>query len=151
MCRAQLLHTGDSLLIYALRCTKAGLWLSVEPFSVLAAEARSTEIGNAILFALENSSGVEPEPTDWKAISQRRLSASGFKTEAALMRGSRLLSIDCRDEVVNFKPTHNGGSKGNSRGFQDIESEGEHTPYSAHPDHIGNAALATLRRCTSEA
>lgn len=151
MFRANLMSRPDRLLVCPERKAEAGFWLSVEPFTVLATNSELETIGVAILSALGKSSGTELDPTDWKEFGRPRLAAAGVKTETAFQRGSKLVCIEMSAGKICFTPNHNGGTKGDSKGFRVIESEVSCVPASVTPSEIGRVALASLLKCTSEA
>ena len=151
MQRASLLSRSDRILVYPGRRTASGLWLSVEPYLVLPYGSAPEEIGSAVLRALGLSHGIEPDPSDWKSLSHPRLAAAAVKSEAAFQKGSKLVLIERHVDRTLFKPTHNGGTRGESKGFNELEGEVSSLSRSATPASVGAAALASVLRCTSAA
>jgi hypothetical protein len=151
MLRANLLQTSKLTMVYPERKTKDGLWVSCEPYMVLANTPTPIEVGQAIYEALKLSRGLEATPIDWKKRSAPRLAAAGVKTEAAFQRGSKLVSIELEAGHIGFVAQHNGGTIGDTKGFTPIKGELISLPELAGPFEVGSVALASLTQCTSEA
>lgn len=151
MFRAALLNRKNRTLVYPECRTDAGVFVAMEPFIVLQKDPSATELGQALLTALNHSGRTVPTLTDWKTFSQPRLLAAGVKSEAAYQRNSKLVLIEMTGSEVVLKPTKNGGVKGDSKGFSELLGSEVIISSNENPNEIGLAALAVLQVCADEA
>lgn len=151
MFRAALLSRKNRTLVYPECRTDAGFFVAMEPFIVLQQDPSATELGQALLTALNHSGRTVPTPTDWKTFSQPRLQAAGVKSEAAYQRNSKMVLIEMTGLKVVLKPTKNGGVTGDSKGFSELLGSEVVISSNENPNEIGLAALAVLQVCAGEA
>lgn len=78
-------------------------------------------LGISILKALDQYLPVYELPEDHKKRRQTMLKTMGYRSERQLQEQTILCSIERTEKGIEFTPTHNGGTSGDSRGFQWIK------------------------------
>jgi hypothetical protein len=141
----------DRIIIHANTQTVAGFYVNRDPFIMLDARASVGEIGHAILRAFDAAQFDAPIPiaADLKPLTQRRLKAAGVKSERQLqMRAVHCLVTRTANEIA-IMPTHNGGTRGDERGFHFRVEQVIVIALNSSPAQIGAAVLDGFARCTS--
>lgn len=148
MRHASIYQLPDRILVNPSCLTEAGFLLAAEPYVVFSLEASNEAIGRAVLDALSSSEKVLPTPTDWKAYSAIRHKAAGVKSEITFQLKAKLVSVEASADGISFEPTHNGGTKGDEKGFHGKRELRVRIPSSSEPQEIGSQLLLALRKCT---
>lgn len=148
MQHASVYRFKDRILVHPNCPTSAGILLSTAPFAVLPLTASDHELGLAVSAALASSSRVVAHPADWKGEALPRLAAAGVKTERAFQRLSSLVQILFDGTSFQLQPTHNGGGKGDVRGFHAIPGSKNILPLAIEPDTLGAELRRALALCT---
>lgn len=148
MQNASVYRFKDRILLHPNCSTNAGVLLSTAPFEVLPLEASDHQLGLAVSAALASSSRVVAHPADWKVAALPRLAAAGVKTEQAFQRLSSLVQILFDGTSFQLEPTHNGGSKGDLRGFHAIPGSKIILPLAIQPDALGAELRRALALCS---
>lgn len=138
------------LFIHPNKRTTDGVWLSRPSFVSLPLESTDEKIGETILALLEQSVGVVPHPRDWAGISKPRLDAAGVRTESAFMKGAKLVDVGL-DGDMSLAPQHNGGARGELRGFSPIPEARMAISAASSPSEIGAALASAFLVCTGVA
>lgn len=138
----------DRYLIHPSKRTSAGGWLAQPDFVCLPLHASPEVLGKAVLHSLAQSVGVLPHPTVWAGLSKPRLAAAGVRSEKAFMRGTALVDISLETEMA-LRPTENGGTTGDQRGFTALLDKRIALPARSSPLDIGRALLLAFDACTS--
>ena len=126
--------------------TTAGLGIASEPYVSLPLDARPDSLGNSVNSALSKSGQTVPHPTIWKGLDKLRLKAAGVKSEKAFQTGARSVSIE-RGQVFRLEPSCNGGSKGDTKGFEPLPELSMSLPLSSTAAALGQAIRECLERC----
>jgi hypothetical protein len=136
----------DRILVHSWQQTTAGLGIASEPYIGLPRDAGPEALGNSILSALKKSGQTVPHPTTWKGLDKPRLEAAGVKSEKAFQTGARSVSVE-RGQAFRLEPSRNGGSEGDTKGFEPLPDLSMSLPLSSTATEIGQAIRACLERC----
>ena len=128
--------------------TPYGLFAS-PPFHRVDRSSAVEQIAVAIRVALEHSRDQREMPAGGKEFAKAFLAGMGVKSNAQLQRQSLNVGIEQAGDIA-FHPTHNGGSAGDTKGFQTIAGqEVVRVPTDAAPAEITAALLKAFSLCTS--
>jgi hypothetical protein len=111
----------DRIFVHPNCLTTAGLRIAAPDYFSLTPDADPEAVGQAISVALERSSTIVPHPASWAGLAKPRLQAAGLKSEAAFVRGARLVEVSMDKTELRLVATHNGGSKGDGKGFSSLQ------------------------------
>ena len=128
--------------------TTAGGWLATPPYVSIPLDSGPETLGEAIVAALTASVLGIPHPTSWSGLSKPRLDAAGAKSEAAFMRDARLVHVSLDATTITLEATHNGGSKGDTKGFSELPASTMKLPAAARPGELALAFCEMLSRCS---
>jgi hypothetical protein len=140
------------ILIYGQHRTRAGFHISAEPWLSLPADADPPIVGEMVQRALASYRVDVPTP-DWRSPEWKTLRASfhraaGVRSEREFQLKGRLVQITWDDGRLDVCPTHNGGTKGDEKGFRNLRSiEATIEPPQGHAA-IGVAIRDAWARCT---
>lgn len=140
----------DRILMHPNQITSAGIWLATPEYVVLGLDSSAQKIGNAVFIALENSGNTIPHPISWTGLSKPRLDAAGVKSEAAFHKSTRLVSVIKNLTQIEIKPSRNGGTKGDERGFHYLSNATIHLACHASATEIGQAILSAFALCVDD-
>jgi hypothetical protein len=136
----------DRMFVHPWQQTTAGLGIASEPYVSLPLDARPDSLGNLVLSALSKSGQTVPHPTIWRGLDKPRLEAAGVKSEKAFQTGARSVSVE-RGQAFRLEPSRNGGSKGDTKGFEPLPDLSMSLPLGSTATEIGQAIRACLERC----
>jgi hypothetical protein len=137
----------DRVLIHPWQRTTTGLGIASEPYISLPLDANFTALGNCVLTALTHSGQSVPHPSSWKGLEAPRLKAAGVKSEKAFQSGARSLTVDRVDQALRIEPSRNGGTKGESKGFEPLPKLSTSLPLTSTAEKLGSAIRAALEMC----
>lgn len=143
MQRVSIYELRDRILIHPWQRTTAGLGMASEPYLCLPLDADSQTLGGTVLSALSLSGQTVPHPTSWKGLATPRLNAAGVKSEKAFHSGTRSVTVERGSDAFRIEPSHNGGSTGDSKGFQGLPNLSSSAPL----DLSATELAAEIRRC----
>jgi len=138
----------DRLLIAPSCPTSAGVFLFSEPYAVLPLGVSALKLGEATEAALSLSERTIPHPTDWKASAALRLTAAGVKSEREFQVKAALVEVSKEAEGLRIVPSHNGGSKGEARGFSSLVKAEIMIQPNCTADRLGVEILGAFYQCT---
>ena len=138
----------DKILVHPWQQTTAGLGIASAPYVSLPLDAAPESLGNAVFSALSHSGRTVPHPLSWKALDKPRLQAAGVKSDKAFQSGARSVSVE-RGQEFRLEPSRNGGSKGDSKGFEPLPEFGTSLPLSSTAAALGQAIRACFERCVA--
>jgi hypothetical protein len=144
---AAIYQLKDRMLIHPWQRTTMGLSIASEPYVSLPLDADAKALGDSVLNALSLSGRTVPHPTSWKGLGTARLDAAGVKSERAFQLGARSLSAEREAQGFRIEPSRNGGTKGESKGFEPLPELGISLPLTSSADALGVAIRACLERC----
>ena len=143
---------ANLILIHASARTLPGFLVNSPPWIGLPADARNTEIGEAVRTALAGYRDGDPVPdyrsADWKALRQARHRAAGVTSERAYMTDSAYLSLCEENGILRITPCRNGGSRGEHKGFQFLPNLELRTQPNPDSEAVGRAVREGWSRCT---
>jgi len=141
----------DSLLLCASCATEAGFAFDSEPYRVLSADSPDAELGAALLEVLAGSKRMLPTPDreQVQAARTRLLRAAGLSSERKLQQKAICCTISREVQELRFTPSHNGGTRGDQKGFHHIGAASVAIAANAPPARAAEALREALRRCTS--
>lgn len=149
MQHASIYQFPDRLLIHPSHYAEAGFLVSGEPYVSIQKDASEESIGLAILKALAESKGVVPTPTDWKSHSASLHAAAGVKSGTAFQKSAKLVTVVMSEKNITLVPTHNGGTKGDAKGFYGRPEKRLSLPVNTSPRELGFGVHEALGQCTA--
>jgi hypothetical protein len=148
MRRVHVYKLPDRVLVCPLSTTDTGLLVASDPHFVIPSDASQEALGKFVIDALAVAGKTIPHPTDWKALSTIRLQAAGVKSEVVFQRRARLVTVEADNESLAIEPSHNGGTKGDTKGFYGKSENRFHIPRPAPPNELGAWIHAAFLQCT---
>ena len=136
----------DRILIHPWQQTTAGLGIASEPYVSLPLDAEPASLGNSIFIALSKSGQTVPHPTTWKGLDKPRLEAASVTSEKAFQTGARSVCVE-RGQAFRLEPSRNGGSKGDTKGFEPLPELSMSLPLSSTAAALGQAIRDCLECC----
>lgn len=149
MLHASIYQLPDRLLVHPSRYTEAGFRVSGEPYVSIQKDASEESIGSEILNALAQSKGVVPTPTDWKSHSASLHAAAGVKSATAFQKSAKLVTVEMSEKTITLEPTHNGGTKGDTKGFYGKPEKKLFLPVNTSAGELGLRVREALGQCTT--
>jgi len=148
MRRACAYRLRDRYLFHPESSTMSGGWLATAPYVSAPLDSGPETLGEAIAAALAASVSGVPHPTSWTGLSKPRLDAAGARSETAFTHGTRLVSVSLRATTIALEATHNGGTKGQNRGFSELPASAKKLPAATRLGELGAAFCEMLSRCS---
>jgi hypothetical protein len=140
---------SDRLVFHSQARTPAWFYIACEPYLTLSLAASVGEIGQAVKRALANFRPEIPQPTNLKQVTADFLLGIGVKTNKKLQETSVCCGINEKDSAIVFEPSHNGGTSGDTRGFQPITNAKIVISAKATDAEIGAALQKSISLCTT--
>jgi hypothetical protein len=140
------LHSGQ-LLLHAQRRAQAGFCVSALPVVKLSATCQAEEVGRCLRQVLAAFQDNLTDPEDWQALRTQFLQATGFKSWKALESTARSCWIEEAEPQITFTPLRNGGTRGDSKGFQPNQELPVSVPCHCSDEQLGKALLQALSLC----
>jgi hypothetical protein len=144
--RAAVYELKDRILIHPWQQTTTGLGIASAPYVSVPLNAESKSLGDSVLIALSISGQTVPHPKTWKGLDKPRLEAAGVKSEKAFQTGARSVSVE-RGQAFRLEPSRNGGSRGDTKGFEPLPELSMSLPLSSTAAALGQAIRDCLERC----
>lgn len=96
----------NEYIIHPMSMTVDGVWVRSDPITRLSLTVDTSEIGKAVLLALDESvTGVpHPSPDAWKLVQAKFLKSVGSRSTAAFHRDSELVEIKEESGTVTLTP-----------------------------------------------
>lgn len=114
-----------------------------EPYLTLPRDAVAEDVGRAVQTVIAGFRAEAPQPDDFKQVTAAFVRGVGARSHKQLQESSISCSIMERDGRLEFQPYHNGGTSGDTKGFQPISGAQFSLAADSAPAEIG----ATLVRC----
>ena len=124
-----------------------GLNIASEPYVSLPLDADAKAMGDSVFNVLSLSGRTVLHPTSWKGLGTARLNAAGVKSERAFQLGARSLSVERETQGFRIEPSRNGGTKGDSKGFEPLPELSLSLPLTSSADTLGTAIHACFESC----
>jgi hypothetical protein len=145
---AALYQLKDRILIHPWQKTTMGLGIAAAPYVTLPLDAPPHALGNCVLAALGESSKEVPHPSSWKGQNEPLLKAAGVRSQKAFQSGARSLMVERDARALRIEPSRNGGTKGDSKGFEPLPALAISLAPASKAETIGAAIRAAFEKCT---
>jgi hypothetical protein len=106
-------------------------------------------IGEYIRQALDACTSGVPDPQKYVSSLSLVLKAAKLRSNRELQQNSVLCFIEEGEGGIKFVPTHNGGTRGDTKGFQFLNNRAICVPSDSDPSDLGAALLRAFKECTS--
>jgi hypothetical protein len=139
----------DRIIVHSILIYKSGLAIASEP--VLSAKLRddSLEIGNLLLMALGSAETDITDPDKYEGNIKPVLNVAGVRSIKELHEQAMYCVIEQDETGYIITPTHNGGTRGNSKGFQFLPVEAFSLSSTCKPDELGSSLFGAFKKCSS--
>lgn len=148
---ACLYRLPNRVLVHPMCRAETGLLLAGEPYLTMPTLDDDETLASAVVRALEHAGRLIPHPTDWKAFSAPMLAAAGVSSMLALHRKASLVHVHQLEDGLSVEPTHNGGTKGDTKGFCPVDNANTKLPRDCTAHQLAEAIRQAFSRCTSAA
>ena len=136
------------VVVHAQHRTVDGLWIAGPPVFRIDRAETATELIPAVLGALDRSRVGVPAPAEWKAVLKEVLVVAKVRSWNALARGAKLCSISRSGQEIVITPNHNGGLKGEDRGFHEVPGRAIRIDAAAPASDLLQGLVTGEARCT---
>lgn len=148
---ASVYATKSNLIFAAYGCNSIGLLVSCPPYIQLPINASDDDLGLAIINVIEAYQPQIEDPPEDKADRKEhkaQLKELGFRSNRQFQQ--EVICCLCIRDALTYKltPTHNGGTSGDSKGFQPVYPTIE-LPLTITPLELGAALRQALALCTT--
>jgi hypothetical protein len=123
--------------------------IAYEPYITLPRDAAAEDIGRAVQTVLAGFRPEVPNPDDFKQVTAAFVRGVGARSNNQIQETSISCGISERDGRLEFQPDHNGGTSGDTKGFQPIPGAQFSLPANSAPAEIGAALLRCFAVCTT--
>jgi hypothetical protein len=140
----------DTLFFCAISEIRDGPGVEWEPFRRLSSADSDDAIARALTQVLDGSGRILElnDATELRDARKEQLRAAGFSSERNLMKRAVLCLAERHSNSVRFIPTHNGGTRGDTKGFHRMEDISITIDFPATDSEVGIALRTALRSCT---
>lgn len=123
--------------------------IACEPYLALPRDAAAEDVGHAVRAALAGYRAEMSEPVELKQVTAAFVRGVGAKSHKQLQENSISCSIKELDGWLEFQPSHNGGTRGDTKGFQPISGTQFSLAADSAPAEIGTALVRCFALCTT--
>jgi hypothetical protein len=123
--------------------------IACEPFLTLPRDANPEEVGRAVQSVLAGFRAEITDSPNLKDVTAAFVRGVGAKSHKQLQETSISCGIREREGQLEFQPEHNGGTSGDTKGFQSISGAQFSLPANSAPAEIGAALLRCFALCTT--
>ena len=139
----------DRIVLHGTGRLVSWMCIACEPYVTLGRNASAEELGQAVKRVIEGFRAQMPDPSDWKEVTAGFVRGVGAKSHKQLQQTSICCGLSEKAGQLEIQPNHNGGTSGDSNGFQPIAGATFTIPFSAPPAEVGPALLRGFNLCTS--
>jgi hypothetical protein len=139
----------DRIVLHSLARLPGWAMIACEPYLTLPRDAAAEDVGRAVQTVLAGFRPETPDPDDFKQVTAAFVRGVGARSHKQLQETSISCGIAERDGRVEFQPHHNGGTSGDTKGFQPIAGAQFSLPTDSAPAEIGTALLRCFALCTT--
>lgn len=139
----------NTLLVHTESRTRKGLWIATAPYFLHEVPYDLKSTGQSIVSALDASEVNIPDPDNWSDVRQRLVKAAGTSSYRRLQQTSIYCGISKENNKISFTPTHNGGTKGDSKGFHFHPDKTIEMRTTKEPVKAGEALMKCFKACTT--
>ena len=123
--------------------------IACEPFLTLPRDASREDFGRAVQTVLAGFRAEIPDSPDLKNVTAAFVRGVGAKSHKQLQETSISCKIRELDGQLEFEPSHNGGTSGDTKGFRPVPGSQFSLPANSTPAEIGAALLRCFALCTT--
>ncbi len=123
--------------------------IACKPYLTLRRDASAEDVGRAVQTVLAGYRAELPESADLKQFTAAFVRGVGAKSHKQLQESSISCSIKELDGRLEFQPYHNGGTRGDTKGFQPISGAQFSLAADSAPAEIGIALVRCFALCTT--
>ncbi len=146
---ASAFRMNERFVIHSDSKTEVGVYVASEPFIVLDIQASPGEIGEAVLRALLASKAGIVFPADLKPIDKKLFKAAKVSSHRQFQQSAIHCGISKTSTGIQIDPSHNGGTRGDKKGFQYRPERRLIVRLEDSPEQLGLALLRAFDACTS--
>jgi len=140
---------ADRYVVHSQARTTAGFYVACEPYLLLGLDCSDEELGKALNAALVRFKVSVPTPTDWKQFRQAWVAGLRAKSERQVQQTSVYCGISDYGDHLEFEPSHNGGTSGDTKGFAPLVDRKFSLPDDAPSERLGEALRRALTLCST--
>jgi hypothetical protein len=140
---------ADRYVVHSHARTTAGFYVACEPYLLLRIDCFDEELGQAVQTALCGFKVSVTTPTNWKEFRQQWVASLGAKSERQLQRASLYCGISDYGDHLEFEPSHNGGTSGDTRGFAPLGDRMLRLPGDTPSEQLGEAMRRAFALCST--
>jgi hypothetical protein len=140
---------ADRIVLHSQARTPAWFYIACEPYLRLSREASPEEVGRAVRSALDGYRPDIPQPSDLKQVTAAFVRGLGARSNKQIQQSSICCGIRDQEGQLVFEPTHNGGTRGDAKGFQPTKEGRVSVRADAPAAEIGAALLRGFDLCTT--
>ncbi|MGF1593369.1 MAG: hypothetical protein ACFCUW_08830 [Kiloniellaceae bacterium] len=110
---AQIFRREDRIIVHSQSKTTVGVWIAIEPLFILPMDASNSELGAAVLAALERSEESVPHPlqSELRKIASPLHRAAGVRSWRAFSYNTILAAARQQEQEIILVPYENRGPK----------------------------------------
>jgi hypothetical protein len=140
---------SDAFVLHSQGRAPSWIHIACEPYKRLSRTASADDLGRAVRSVLHAYRPEVPEPADFKQVTADFVRGMGVKSNKRLQETSIYCGLRQKEDGIEFAPNHNGGTAGDTKGFQPIEGATFVIPAEASDGEFGAALLRGFDLCTS--
>jgi hypothetical protein len=140
---------SDRIIIHSNMIYRSGLAILSAPVFTAMTQDDPSDIGNMILLALDSAVVGVPDPDRYQVNLDPLLRAAGLRSERKLQQQTLYCTIEIGPDSYILSPTHNGGTRGDSKGFQFLAGQAIRVERSSSKGELGSSLLEAFNKCTS--
>jgi len=139
----------DRMLLHSKARMPGWALIACEPYLTIPRDAAAEDVGRAVQIALAGYRAEVPDSSDLKRVTAAFVRGIGAKSHRRLQESSISCSIRELDGRLEFHPYHNGGTSGDTKGFQPISGAQFSLAADSAPAEIGIALVRCFALCTT--
>ena len=139
----------DRIVLHSHGLLPSWIHIACDPYISLPPTASPEQIGQAVRTVLHSYRPEMPDPADFKKVREDFVRNMGVKSNKRLQETSINCGLRAENGTIKFEPTHNGGTSGDSKGFQATSGTAFSIPSGGNDAELGNALLRAFDLCTS--
>ena len=123
--------------------------IACDPYITLPRDAAAEDVGRAVQSVVAGFRPQVPDPADFKQVTAAFVRGVGARSNKQLQESSIACNLSERNAQLEFEPCHNGGTSGDTKGFQPIPGARFSLSANSTPAEIGAALDRCFALCTS--
>ena len=139
----------DQVIFHSNRTSETGLLIACEPIFSISNDAPDEDIGKLLQKAFDPVEEPDRGSSGPSHAIELIVEMAGVKSFLELQRVSKYCGLELSNRGISVIPTHNGGTAGDSKGFQYLPDEEILISPKETIGSIGEALKTAFSRCTS--